>query len=394
MTHLRAAAFAFAVLLLAASTTAAPRTASAITVDGQVDPEYGPALVTQTTQTGLSGGQITGDNDLGDLEYANGSELDAAHALIENGTLHVFLAGNLAQVLNQNQNQTNGHILDIFLDTGPGGQNVLNGLGAGSPLNGLAFDSGFEADFWFELTGEYDHGPVLWSAWRAALPTGSGGTLTLLGSGYAGGPGTLTGGTNPFGILATIDNRNTAGVTLGCDASSGAGVTTGFEWAIPLAAIGNPEGCVTVTVIVRGTGSGSPVSNQVLAPLPPGTCPPGSASTVNFAGLAGDQFFTICPASTGVPRAGGVGLDLRIAGPNPSRGDWLRFAFGLADARPATVRMIDCAGRLVRSREIEPAVGGTGIVDLSAGARLVPGVYWARLSQGEAQVVRRVCVVN
>lgn len=369
-------------------------TASAVTVDGQLDPAHGPAVIVQTTQTALAGGQISGDNSLGDLEYANGSELDAAHAVVENGVLHLFLGGNLAQVLNQQGNQTNGHILDIFFDSIPGGQNTLNGLGAGSPLNGLTFDAAFEADFWFELTGAYDQGPILWSAWRGVVPVGGQGSFTYLGSGYAGGPGTLTGGTNPFGILATIDNRNTAGVTYGCDASSGAGVTTGMEWAIPLAAIGDPEGCIKVTVIVRGTGSGSPVSNQVLAPVPPGTCPPGSASFVNFAGIAGDQFFTICPPSTDVPRAGETRLALRIDGPNPSRGDRLRFAFDLPDARRATLRVIDCTGRLVRSRDVTPDAGGRGSADLSAGRRLAPGVYWAQLSQGEARVARRLCIVN
>lgn len=391
MAHHRAAPLAFSLLLLAVS--APTRTASAITVDGQLDPAYGPALVTQTTQTGLSSGQITGDNNLGDIEYANGSELDVAHALIENGVLHLFLGGNLAQVLNQQGNQTNGHIFDMFFDTAPGGQNTLSGLGSGSALNGLTFDAGFEADYWFEISGQYDHGPVLWSYGRAEL-SGGGGTLVTLGFGYAGGTGTLSGGANPFGILATLDNRNTAGVTFGCGASSGAGVTTGIEWAIPLEAIGSPQGCITATVIVRSAGGGSPVSNQVLAPLPVGTCPPGSAAFVNFAAIPDDQFFTICPTSADVPRGDGARLDLRILGPNPSRGERLRFAFDLPDGRPATLRMIDCTGRLVRSRDLVPAAGGTGTVDLSAGRRLAPGVYWARLTQGDAHVVRRICVVN
>jgi len=393
MRHPRAASFACALLLFSASAPAATRTASAITVDGQLDPAYGPAIVTQTTQTDLSSGQISGDNSLGDIEYANGSELDVAHALIDNGVLHLFLGGNLAQVLNQQGNQTNGHILDIFFDTAPGGQNTLNGLGSGNPLNGLTFDAGFEADYWFEISGQYDHGPVLWYYSRAELSAGSG-TLTLLGTGYAGGTGTLSGGTNPFGILATLDNRNTAGVTLGCDASSGAGVTTGFEWAIPLDAIGNPQGCLQATVIVRSSTTGSPVSNQVLAPLPVGTCPLGSAAFVNFGTYAGDQFFSICPASADVPAAGGARLALRLDGPNPTRGERLRFAYGLPDARPATLRMLDSAGRLVRQHGLAPDAGGRGTVDLSAGGRLAPGMYWAQLSQGDARATVRFCVLD
>ena len=56
----------------------APRIASAaIVVDGQLDAEYGSATIVQTLQTGLqSGGMIPGDNTLGDLNFASGSELD------------------------------------------------------------------------------------------------------------------------------------------------------------------------------------------------------------------------------------------------------------------------------------------------------------------------------
>ncbi len=382
----RTALFAAAVLLLSTSP------AAAVTTDGQLDAAYGTARVTQTTQTGLSGGQIAGDSNLGDLEYANGSELDAAYAVIDNGVLHLLLAGNLAQVLNQNHNGLNGHVLDVFFDTAAGGQNVLNGLGMGNPLNGFTFDAGFEADFMFELTGEYAGGPILWSAWQAALPDGGGNAPTLLGSGYAGN-GALSGGTNPYGVQATIDNTNTGGVDFGCDAASGAGVTTGIEWAIPLAAIGSPEGCIRATVIVRSTATGSPVSNQMLAPAPPGTCPLGSAAFVNLASIAGDQFFTICPAATGVSPQSPAGLDLRLAGPNPSRGEALRFAFRKPAGTAATLRLIDGAGRIVRRREIGSSAAA-GIVDLSNGARVTPGVYWAQLSLGGAQAVRRLCVVN
>jgi hypothetical protein len=366
-----------------------PGAAAAITVDGQLDPAYGPAIVTQTTQTELNGGQIAGDSNVGDLAYANGSELDAGHAVIAGGVLHLFLGGNLALMLTVNQNQSVGHSLALFIDSAPGGQNALNGLGAGHPLNGLTFDAGFEADHWFEFSGEYEQGPIVWSAGRAALLNGGGGTLVHLGTGSAG-TGTLSGGTNPHGILATLDNRNVGGVTFGCNASSGAGVTTGIEWAIPLAAIGNPEGCVRITAIVWNSGSSQGhVSNSVLGPVPPGTCALGPAASVNLANIASDQFFSVCPPSTDVPERTPAGFGLRFAGANPSSGGRVAFAFELPNADPASLRMLDCSGRVVRER----AVRGSGAVDLAEGGRLRPGIYWVQLTQGTAGIVRKLSIV-
>ena len=385
MTARPAAALALLALLLS------PCPGGAATIDGQLDGSYGAALVTQTTQTNLASGQLSGDPGIGDLTFANGSELDAAHAVISGGVLSLFLSGNLALMLNANQNGTNGHVLDVFVDSAPGGQNVLNGLGVGHPLNGFTFDAGFEADYWLEFSGNGNQFSVEWYAGYAALQSGGGGSLTSLGFGTAGGNGTLIGGTNPHGIRVTIDNSNIAGVTAGCNASSGAGVTKGIEWEIPLAAIGAPAECFRVTAIVRNSGSSqSPVSNSMLAPLPPGTCPPGPASSVNLAAFAGDQFFAVCPSSTGVPRGASAGLDLSPAGPNPGPGDRLRVAFALPDSRPASLQLFDCGGRVVRSR----TVGGSGTADLSEGRALPPGLYWARLSQGAASVVRRLCVLR
>ncbi len=381
--------------LLALALSVDPPAAAAITVDGQLDPQYPPAIVVQTTQTGLSGGgQIPGDNTLGDLNYANGSELDAAHAFVSEGKLHLFLPGNLALRLVVNQNRTVGHILDVFVDSAPGGQNQLAAIGSGNPLNGLTFDAGFAADHWFEFWGDGNQFSTEWWAGRGDLLTPNGGSFATLGFAVAGGPGTLSGGSNPFGVKVTIDNRNTAGVTLGCAASSGASVTQGIEWEIPLAAIGSPQGCFRLAVIVRDASAGSNVSNQVLGPAPVGTCPLGSAQFVNLAALAGDQFFTVCDPPVGVPgAASGGGLKLSLAGANPSRGDRLQFAFDLPDARPAGLELFDSAGRVVRSQVIRPGPAGPGMANLSAGRPLSTGLYWARLMQGGASVVRRICIV-
>ena len=89
-------------------------------------------------------------------DWANGSELDAAYAVVHDGILYLVLAGNL---------ETNWNKIEIFFDTIPGqGQNPL--LGAENPdidygalqrmgaindpefLPGLAFATGFSPDYY------------------------------------------------------------------------------------------------------------------------------------------------------------------------------------------------------------------------------------------------------
>jgi hypothetical protein len=267
----------------------------AVTIDGQLDAEYGPALVTQTTQTSYQ------NTTLGQVGMANGSELDGAYGLISGGVLYLFIAGNL---MYEPGGELMGHfhMLDLFIDSQPDGQNVLGNanpvIDYNTDLNimaGLTFDSGFGADYWLSAGSLYFNVPL--RVYGADLPTAGGGSGRYLGTSTPGGPGTLSFGTNPAGILATIDNRNIAGVTAGCGAASGAGVTTGVEWAIPLPAIGNPVGCVRVCAFVSDSYHSS-LSNQVLGPVPPGTCSLGASGGVNFANIPADQFLTICPTTT------------------------------------------------------------------------------------------------
>jgi hypothetical protein len=258
------------------------------TIDGVASPAYGPAIVTQTNGTGF------GDSNLGVIDYANGSELDAAYGYIDGGVLYLVLAGNL---------ESNFNKLEVFIDALPGaGQNRLrsdnvdvdfNGL---NRMGGLTFDSGFDADFYFTCTG--GGGPYTMYSNYAKLYTGGGGTYGTdgwyLGQTTAGGPGTISGGQNPDGIMLSIDNSNVAGVNGG--GGSGGGVTTGVEWAIPLSAIGNPV-CVRVCAFINGSGHDF-LANQVLGPLAAGTPNLGEPSLVDFNQHAGSQYFTVCDQAT------------------------------------------------------------------------------------------------
>jgi len=227
--------------------------------------------------------------------YADGTELNALYVTIDGGVLYLFVTGNMGfccPTMFSHQED-----FDVFIDAGPGGQHTLradNGHASLNALAGLTFDIAFDPDYWLRSTLN------MVSAF-AELPAAGGGAGYNLGYNITGAPGTLIGGTNPFGILAAIDNSNGAGVGSGCGAASGAGVTTGVEWAIPLAAIGNPSGCVRVSVVAIGAGNA--LGNQLLAPLPPGTCALGAPAAVNLGSIAGDQFVTICPGPTPVSGA-------------------------------------------------------------------------------------------
>jgi hypothetical protein len=261
--------------------------ARAQVVDGRLDAMYGPPIVTQTTQTNYN--DTTVPTAPG---YANGSELDAAYGFIDGGVLHLLLAGNIGY--EYPFEYSHEEQLAIFIDSVPGGQNVIRSDNANVPSGfwsptGLTFDSDFEPDFMFL---------VIMSGWDLSLmtlPTSFGGTFTYVGRYSLDAPGAVTGGTNPFGITAALNDSNIAGVTHGCGAASGAGATTGFELAVPLQAIGGPTGCIKVTAMIVSSGG---VSNQVLAPVPPGSCGWAAANQVNFAGIPGSQYFSVCSGAT------------------------------------------------------------------------------------------------
>jgi hypothetical protein len=285
-------------LVIVALLSTAAATASPVT-DGTLDVGYGTVLVTQTTQTDL------GDASQGLVDFAYGSELDAAYGYIGDGVLHLFLSGNLMFQERGMEPGFRSDEVDVYVDSETGGQNVLRAdnpaVGSYHSLStraGLRFDTAFAPDHWFNgwlySAGSNLGAPYAFKLYAASLPTEGGGSGGFLGQSSPGGPGALTGGTNPDGIEAAMDNRNVAGVTAGCDAAGGEGATTGIELAIPLAAIGNPTGCVRVCALLVSYWGGG-ISNQVLGPIPAGTCEVTAPANVDFSAVAGEQFFEVCP---------------------------------------------------------------------------------------------------
>ena len=273
--------------------------AAAVTIDGVRDAAYGAALNVQTTQTDPF------DSAMGVKDAASGSELDEAYGFISGGVLHLFVTGNLQILANPSDPGTFADYLHVFIDSKAGGQHALrsdNGsvgfVNLGS-MGGMTFDVGFAPDYWIGLLGigGPDFGqPYCLTATYAELPAGAAAAGYGLGQVEAGVPGPLNRRDESIRLQLAIDNSNVAGVTQGCAAASGAGVTTGVELAIPLSAIGDPTGCVTVA-LVTSTKSFL-LLNQTLGPLPPGTCAGRPASSVDFSSISGNQFFGLCPSST------------------------------------------------------------------------------------------------
>lgn len=57
-----------------------------------------------------------------------------------------------------------------------------------------------------------------------------------------------------------------------------------------------PEGCIKISVFDSSYGpSEYGILNQVLGPVPLGSCDLGPAIAVTFGTIAGSQFFTLCP---------------------------------------------------------------------------------------------------
>jgi hypothetical protein len=190
--------------------------------------------------------------------------------------------------------------------TGPGGTNVLVGgqvtnvdvitgrsvLSWMGPTNsppgsGLTFDPGFAPNYWMDVNCTSSQ---VFFSYAQLWPGGTNASGVATNGYYLGANGgaesSLVGGTNPFGIEATINNSNTNGVddgnkaangfVYGCDTNAegvqggetaqALTVSTGIELGIPLAAFGSPTGTIAICAFVSNQ-SGLQMSDQILGPF-------------------------------------------------------------------------------------------------------------------------------
>jgi len=295
------------VALAGAILMAAGSSVSAQVIDGDLS-DLGGSLWAQDTNTAF------GDNGDPSRDLSGGSEIDNVRGFIANGKLYLGIAGNL---------ETNFNKLDIFIDAAAGvGQNrILGGMdnpdvdfsslqrmGDDGSGNGLTFDAGFDADYFFTYTG--GNNPAEHFANGAVLLSGGGGAGGFLG----GGPksnGPISGaGVNGGTFTADFDNSNTGGVAgFGSPVftSDPASVTTGFELVIDLAELGwDGVSDIKVAAFVNGGGHDF-LSNQVVGGLGGGMDNLGEPRNIDFSQIAGNQFVTIAIPAPGATALLGLG---------------------------------------------------------------------------------------
>jgi hypothetical protein len=249
-------------------------------LDGVLDAGTGPALATQLNGTGF------GDNNLANGATANGSELNAAYGKIDvaNHKLYLMLTGNL---------ETNFNKLDVFIQAKAGGPSTI---AAGAPTQGgfnnfigTKFDAGFNPTSWFSVTAGgaanniyVDYVDIVGNAGQ------------YLGTTNIGASDTLTGGSGIPSFRVGINNSNVAGVTgAGANAAAVLAVTTGVELTFDLNELGwNGVDAINIAAMINGSGNDY-LSNQILGSLPLGSGNLGGPGSVDFSGIAGNQFFTI-----------------------------------------------------------------------------------------------------
>jgi hypothetical protein len=88
-----------------------------------------------------------------------------------------------------------------------------------------------------------------------------------------------------------------------------------------------------------------------------------------------------------------VRLALHGFRPNPAFGA-PAVAFTLADDSPATIEVLDVAGRRVLRRDVGRLGAGSHVIALDASARLAPGAYVMRLHQAGHTLSARGVVVK
>jgi hypothetical protein len=300
-------------------------------VDGTRDAEYGAAVAVQTVETGF------GDSVGGPTASASGGELDAAYARISGGRLYLLLTGN---------HEANFNKMDIFLDSKPGGENVLSGTpdydfdpGGGNwisgNMGGMTFDTGFEADYHIftrwgggGTPGAYEVDIVDRAGGGSALVNGNFGAASV-GVGtqmQSGSVAVGSGGNNTTAYLTqplhfAIDNTNGLGVSGGtgaADQTAAAAVLTGIELSVALADIGSPgPGDLICIAAMYNNGDHNYLSNQTLGGLPAGTANlggdgsggfTGTLSGIDFNNFGGNQYFCVVVPEPTTMALFGLGL--------------------------------------------------------------------------------------
>jgi hypothetical protein len=272
-------------------------------VDGRNIPsKYGAPLASQTNYTGFG--------DRVDPNQTWGSELNQLFIKCVNGVLYLAVTGNL-------EGRPFSNSIHFYIDTGRNPNNTFT-LTTGcincsvQGMSGVVFDH--KPDYVLSVS-HFDDGQGNDNIY-IDLHDVVNDQSTYLGA-VAVGSGE---GTVDQGVKAGFDNSNLAGVTSDPNnIGNPATATTGLEVAIPLSALGNPQGEIKILALLTGGADlgdpcrGTYLSNQSLPAMNIGNpsqqfpnaawarCPdpPFDSFPFSFAALEGTHYVSVQPCPAG-----------------------------------------------------------------------------------------------
>ena len=273
-------------------------------VDGRNIPnKYGAPLASQTNYTGFG--------DRVDPNQTSGSELNQLFVKCVNGVLYIAVTGNL---------EGNGNAIHFYIDTGRSSSNSFS-LTTGcincsvQGMSGVLFDHNPDYVLGVNRFDDGQGNDNIYIDLHDVVNNQS----TYLGAVAVGsGEGTVN-----QGVKAGFDNSNLQGVTSDRDnIGNPATATTGLEVAIPLSALGNPQGTIRILAVLTGGADlgdqcrGTYLSNQSLPAMNIGDtsqqfpnpewarCPSRPFDTpdflpFSFVALAGTHYVSVQPCPVG-----------------------------------------------------------------------------------------------
>jgi hypothetical protein len=164
-----------------------------------------------------------------------------------------------------------------------------------------------------------------------------------------------------------------------------------LRWAVS----GLPPATATVqrwTESGGWTSLGTPAAERDAYTFTDSTVTAATRYAYRLAVLQGGQLLHVGFVEVTTPR----GADLAMLGffPNPSRDGAPRVAFVLPVAGEATLELLDIGGRRVAEHRFDRLEAGAHQWDVSRDARLAPGVYVSRVTQGGRSMSRRVTLLR
>ncbi|MGI4864769.1 MAG: T9SS type A sorting domain-containing protein [Janthinobacterium lividum] len=203
-------------------------------------------------------------------------------------------------------------------------------------------------------------------------------------------------GTNPKNGTVTNDSNDPAGASAqtafktGTTGSVAANTSTGWEFQMPLAALGGVAAGGLVNLMVAYVADDTSYNSDVLPQITSQTASLGIDP--NFSNIAGKQYYTY-QVGTGVLATRSAGTSLQASAyPNPVVAD-SRLIYTVADqTQPVTVEAFNSLGQRAALLLDATQAPGEHSVALAPLHQLAPGVYLVRVRAGSQLTSQRVVV--